>query len=250
MVRRWPRSDGPGLERSAKAPAGAVAARSLWSRMAVGAGLVLGLGAAALLFLDMLLWPTLRTLVQVEVQNIAVAAMYDAVRQQVSDSGLDYRQFFHVETNADGQVTFLQPDTVAINGLAARIATSLQETLKAAGPRRIYIPLGRALGSRLLGGLGPRISVTVYPLAMQNIRIWDTFESAGINQTRHRIFLNIQLQVKTAVPFISSDVAVEGDFPLAEAVIVGQVPNTYVGGIWLPFFPRGEDTGTQGATSP
>jgi len=206
----------------------------------VALALIAGAAALVLVLLDLLLWPTLRTLAQVEIQNSAVAAMYRAVQREVAASGLDYRDLFHVETNASGQVTFMQPDTAAVNDFAARVTLAIRDELEAIGGRRISIPLGRALGSRLFGGLGPRISVTVYPVVVESVRIWDTFESAGINQTRHRIRLNVKLLARTAVPFIHDDLPVEGDFPVAEAIIVGQVPHTYVGGVWLPFFPRDE----------
>ncbi len=204
----------------------------------MGLTALVALAVLVLFLLDVLLWPTLRTLAEAEVQNMAVAGMYQAVRDEITEAGLDYRRLFSVETNAAGQVTFMQPDTVTVNDFAARLALAVQARLAGMDGRKVRIPLGRALGSRLLGWMGPRIGVRIYPVTLQNVRIWDTFESAGINQTRHRIYVNVRLITKTAIPFVGSDFTVEGDFPVAEAVIVGQVPNTYVGGVWLPFYPR------------
>lgn len=203
---------------------------------------IVTLGALSVFLLEVLLWPALRTLTEVQLQNLSVTAMYEAVRTEITENALDYRTLFHVETNAAGAVTFLQPDTVAVNEFAAGVAAAIRNQIAELGQPTIEIPLGRALGSRLLGGLGPRLKVKVFPLVLQDVRIWDTFDSAGINQTRHRLYLNVKLTAKTAVPFIASEVAVEGDFPVAEAIIVGQVPNTYVGGMWLPFFPRSDET--------
>ncbi len=209
-----------------------------------------GILAAALgtvFLLDALLWPTLRTLAEAEVQNMATAAMYRAVRVEAKGMGDDYQLFFHMERDKDGQVTFLQPDTAVINDFAAGVAVGIQDEMKTLDGRKVYIPLGRALGSRLLGGVGPRIAVTLYPVMLENVRVWDTFEAAGINQTRHRLYLNVKLTVRTAIPFVQADVPVEGDFPIAEAVIVGKVPQTYFAGAWVPFFPRGEDLGGAGS---
>ncbi len=228
---------------------GASAARppDSWRKVAIALAGLFAAAVLAIFLLDVLLWPTLRTLAQAEIQNLAVTGMYEAVREEIGRGGADYRQLFRVETDEAGQVTFMQPDTVAVNDCAARIAVAIQKQVQALDGRKICIPLGRALGSRLFGGIGPRISVTVYPVMLEDVRIWDAFESAGINQTRHRIYLNVQLRMRTAIPFIQADVPVEADFPLAEAVVVGQVPSTYVGGVWLPFFPKdgqaGADTG-------
>jgi sporulation protein YunB len=193
--------------------------------------------ALVLFLLDVLLWPTLRTLAQAELQNLAVEIIHEAVRREVAATGLDYQSLFRVELSEEGHVTLLQPDISAVNDLAARTALAVKREAVSLEGRKLYIPLGRALGSRLLGGVGPRIPVTVYPLFVESVRIWDTFEAAGINQTRHRIYLNVRLTSRTAIPFIETEVTVEGDFPVAEAVIVGPVPRTYLGGGYLPIFP-------------
>jgi sporulation protein YunB len=207
----------------------------------------MALAGLCLILLDILLWPTLRSLAGAELRNLTTVAMYQAVQAEVAKSVLDYHQLFHVETDAAGQVTFMQPDTLAVNNLAAGVAVAIQEKIAGLGPRSIYVPLGRALGSRLLGGAGPRIGVKVYPLIVESVQIWDSFEAAGINQTRHRIYLKVRLTATAAVPFSLAEIPIEGDFPIAEAIIVGRVPDTYVGGVWLPFFPR--DAGSEPASS-
>ncbi len=223
-----------------------------WRKLALGLTLVAVLAAAALFLLDVLLWPTLRTLAEAEIQNMATTGMYRAVQVEMTESGLDYRSLFRVETDTEGQVTFMQPDTIAVNNLAGHLTLAVQAEMVAMDGRKVYIPLGRALGSRLLGWMGPRIGVKISPVAVTYVRIWDTFESAGINQTRHRLYVNVRVMTKTAIPFIGSDYTIEGDFPIAEAVIVGRVPNTYVGGVWVPFYPRdaGDSAAPEGSSPP
>lgn len=208
------------------------------SRLAAAVVAVAVLAASALLLLDVLLWPSLRTLAQAELQNLATEVLYEAVGREVAESGADYYSLFRVEMDQDGRVTFLQPNTPAINAFAARVTAAIKETIGTVGGRTVYIPLGRALGSRLLGGVGPKIAVTIHPLMVQSVNIRDIFESAGINQTRHRIYLTVTLDARMAVPFIESEVSVSNEFPVAEAVIVGPVPDTYLGGGLLPYFPR------------
>jgi sporulation protein YunB len=195
---------------------------------------VLVAGSLAVLLLDVLLWPTLRTLTEAELQNLTVGLMYRAVSGEVSDLGSEYWRLFRVETDEHGRVTVIQPDTPAINDLAARATAAIQEAVEELEGVTVSIPLGRALGSRLLGGYGPKIHVKVYPLVVQDVRIWDVFESAGINQTRHRIYLRVVLRARTAIPFLYSEVALENDFPVAEAVIVGPVPSLWIGQGLLP----------------
>jgi sporulation protein YunB len=209
-----------------------------WEKFVAAVVALLVVAGVALFFLDILFWPALRTLAQAELKNLAVEIMYEAVRREMAETEMDYQSLFRVETNDEGVVTLLQPNTFAVNDLAARSALAIKDSIRVLEGRKILIPLGRALGSRLLGGVGPRIPVTIYPMFIEDVTIWDTFEAAGINQTRHRIYLNIKLNSRTAIPFIETEVSVEADFPVAEAVIVGPVPRTYLGGGYLPIFPR------------
>jgi len=192
----------------------------------------------AVLFLDVMLWPTLRSLAEVELQNLAVGVMYKTVGEVIGESGISYEDLFLTQTDEQGRVTFLQPNMVVVNALSTRAAAAVREAVGRLEGTTLRIPIGRALGSRLLGGLGPRIPVTIHPLVLQDIRIWDDFEAQGINQTRHSVFIKVVLRSRTAIPFTSSEVTVENDFPVAEAVIVGPVPETYLGGGLLPYFPR------------
>jgi len=243
-MRRRPPSRSAGRPGATAPPAGPL------RRLAAGFLVLLVAAGAALFFLDMMLWPTLRTLARAEIQNLAVSAVYRAVESVLEDTSLDYQSLFRVEMNEEGRVTFMQPDTAAVNAFAAKVAVTVQEEVRTLDGRRILIPLGRALGSRLLGGLGPRIPVRVYPVMLEEVRIWDAFETAGINQTRHRLYVNVRLDVGTAIPFIESGITVEADFPVAEAVIVGEVPGTYVGGLWVPFFPRDAGSSAPAPTQP
>ena len=83
------------------------------------------------------------------------------------------------------------------------------------------------LGSQLLANYGPRIKVSIYPLGTVRTSVFDKFEAAGINQTRHQIYLDIETQVQVVVPLVSSEVTVSTQVPITDTVIVGPVPSFY-----------------------
>lgn len=51
-----------------------------------------------------------------------------------------------------------------------------------------------------------------------------SFESAGINQTKHQIYLNIHTSVYSFLPGFNTTTDVETNVPVAETIIVGAVP--------------------------
>ena len=53
------------------------------------------------------------------------------------------------------------------------------------------------------------------------------FRSAGINQTLHRVNLHLTATVRVVLPGESLSLTVEAEAPVAENVIVGDVPGAY-----------------------
>ena len=87
--------------------------------------------------------------------------------------------------------------------------------------------LGSLTGSPLLAGRGPRISVRMESVGSSSARFENQFESAGINQTKHRIVLRIDVYVSILLPGYSTVTQVTNEITVAETVIVGEVPGTY-----------------------
>ena len=91
--------------------------------------------------------------------------------------------------------------------------------------RRLAFPIGTLTGSELLHGRGPEVPLRVTLAGNAAADFESQFESAGINQTKHRITLKIHLQLYTFIPGINRTVDVDTDIPVAETVIVGEVPD-------------------------
>lgn len=119
-------------------------------------------------------------------------------------------------------------NTMYMNKIASDVALTIQEHLKQIRTTSDRIPLGNALGSQLLAQYGPKIKLTVTPLGMVDVNFGTEFEQSGINQTRHRIFLIVTTDVRVIVPFSTNNIKVTTYVPLAETVIVGRVPKSYI----------------------
>jgi sporulation protein YunB len=122
----------------------------------------------------------------------------------------------------------MQPNIVRINQLASDTTLSINSALKGLEKEKFYIPVGQVLGSQLIANYGPRIKVSIYPIGTVKTTVFDKFEEAGINQTRHRLYLSVDSQVRVVVPLITSNVRVKTQVPVTDTIIVGQVPKTYV----------------------
>lgn len=152
----------------------------------------------------------------------------NAVVAEVIHSGITYENLINVHTNDKGQVTALQSNTIRMNDLAAQIALKAQATLQETQNQVIYIPLGSVLKLPSIEGSGPRISVKILPIGAVTTQFVTEFESAGINQIRHKICLSIKATVRIVIPTGARQVDFVSQVPICENIIVGAVPDIFV----------------------
>jgi sporulation protein YunB len=127
-----------------------------------------------------------------------------------------------------GQNLFIQPNLPLVNRTAARAALAIEEALRTLPDDPVEIPLGQALGSKLLAAYGPMIPVTLIPYGALAIDFKERFEQAGINQTLLVIYMEADEMVQVVVPLVSRPVHLDVQIPVAQGWIVGHVPETYV----------------------
>ena len=155
----------------------------------------------------------------------------EVINQAVNDkivAGTDYKDIVYIHKDENGRIAMIQANTVIINQLIARTINEVIASTKELENSTICIPLGQVTGSILLAGRGPQVNVRIIPIKQVNVEVENKFDQAGINQTRHLMSFKINTIIKIAVPLVSKELAVSTTIPLADTIIVGDVPQTYV----------------------
>ena len=160
-------------------------------------------------------------------EAIAVEYMHEAVRDVMGDE-ITYQDMMTVRTDENGRVTMLQANAVRMNELASFTALQAQAKLESADAQSVSIPLGAALGIPFFSALGPRVRVRIVPVSAVSAAFSTEFESAGINQTRHKIYLSLRTTVRLVIPSGGRQVSLASQVLIAESIIVGEVPQSYV----------------------
>lgn len=181
----------------------------------------------SLWFLELHLKPAMLTVAQARGVVLATQAINQSVRQALEENP-NLRDVVAVQQDQQGRVVLIRPDTVELNRLASSLSLKALSALEVLSAEKLRLPLGVVLGSPFLASLGPQISLTIVPVGTVRMEVQDTFEQAGINQTRHRVQLEATAQVQVIVPFVRERAEVRTQIPVAEYVIVGDVPDTYV----------------------
>jgi len=198
--------------------------RKSWGRTAALTALLL---LAGLIALENNLSQTMLDMAFAEAYSMAVETLNRAVKL-VTENGVTYGELVSAITDEQGHVTMLRADTMRMNELAAKTALQAEAELNSIKNQFVNIPLGAALGIRSLSGFGPRMSMQILPIGAVHASFDTAFEAAGINQTRHRIFLKLRATVSLIIPTGSQLVEVESTMPIAESIIVGSVPDSFV----------------------
>lgn len=169
--------------------------------------------------------PTIKTLSDTRAKAIALKATNEAVMERIEK--IEYENLIKVTTNTTGMITALNADVIEMNKLSTEITTDIQKKLLTMEDTDIQIPLGRFFGLSVFSGYGPRITVKAIPTGNVSVDFKTEFKSEGINQTRHRIYLEIKTSVRMVAPFISDVVPFETNMTVAETVVVGDIPDSY-----------------------
>jgi sporulation protein YunB len=162
-----------------------------------------------------------------DARDAVTLAVNACVSRMISENEYSYDYFVTLEKDELGNIAAIKTNTARINALSSRI---MQEIAKAADSEslNIRIPLGSLLGSNLLMGRGPEIPVQVKMLTSSFVRFDNDLISTGINQSRHVITLIADVDIDIMIPLTTISTTVETDILIAETVIVGRVPETYV----------------------
>ncbi len=157
---------------------------------------------------------------------IALDAVNSAIARNLS--AITYEDLIRVDTDGQGRVTLLQANTVNMNRISTQTALTAQQYIADIADQSIRISIGSATGSPLLAGRGPEMLVKVVPVGSVSSEFVTEFRTAGINQTRHKVYIRIRANMRIVIPTGAREVEVVAQVPVAETVIVGQVPQSYV----------------------
>lgn len=153
----------------------------------------------------------------------------DILSRKMNEAGLDYGYFVSLEKDSEGSVVAITTNTLRVNTLSAEIIREMLGDDRS-GEMEIAIPLGSLSGSEFLLGRGPRIPVKVQMLSSSTANFRNELTSAGINQTKHQILLDITVNIHIMVPWDVLETKVETEVLVAETVVVGKIPNVYLSG--------------------
>lgn len=163
-----------------------------------------------------------------EATDVITITVNDVISEKVMDGSIDYSDLVTLDKDSDGNITALLTNMANVNYLQSEITGEIVKRFSDMDVTRVDIPIGNLIGGTLLSGKGPKISVDILSVTNVSATLRNEFSSAGINQTRHRIILQVDVGLGILLSgYRDKWDDVQTEITVCETVIVGRVPEMY-----------------------
>ncbi len=170
----------------------------------------------------------IRDLARTQVMNSTSDLTNDAIAKQMADGIIQYDRIVYFEKDLDGRITALKTNMSEVNRLKTDILNIINDEILALDTSDIGIPLGSLILPEFFSGKGPAVPVHILAIRNSDAVFSSDFSHAGINQTLHQLIMKVSVDVSVLVLAKTESFSVNSEVVVAETVIVGEVPQTYL----------------------
>ena len=178
--------------------------------------------------LEAKLRPVVAEIASAQAQNTMTAVVEGAVTADLAARNVSYADFITIQRDGGGAITALTTDMARMNLLRAELTAAILESIAGVDVSDIEVPLGSLFDLEPLWAKGPSLRARAMTVGTVRTEFDSQFTSAGVNQTLHRIWLEVDVPMTLLLPGGEVETALHTRLCVAETVIVGQVPDTYL----------------------
>ena len=170
----------------------------------------------------------IRELAETQVKNTTSDLTNDAIAKQIADGVIQYDRIVYFEKDLNGRITALKTNMQEVNRLKTDILNIINDEILALDTSDIGVPIGSLFFPEFLSGKGPTIPVHILSIRNSDANFVSHFSQAGINQTLHTVTMEVSVDVAVLVLGESNSFTMTSEVLVAETIIVGDVPDTFL----------------------
>lgn len=180
----------------------------------------------AVVAIDSKMRPLVQSYGYMSARRSAMLAVHNGVEEVLSSQKTEYDDLVDIVRSEDGRVLSAQAKVGTINRLKAAVTKAVTAHLQEREKQKVSIPLGSLLGGSFFTGRGPFLPITVHTSGVVISELCGEFNDAGINQTNHRLSLDMTVMMTAVLPMERVSIELKTNFLVGETVLVGEVPQT------------------------
>lgn len=174
------------------------------------------------------LYPVIRSLAETQVKNTASDLINDAIAEQIAAANIQYDRIVYFEKDLNGRITALKTNIGEINRLKTDVLNIINDEILSTDESSLGVAIGSLFLPEFLSGKGPKLPVKILVIRNSEADFYSDFSAAGINQTLHKLNMEVFLDVTVLVLGSTAEFTISSHMVVAETVIVGDVPETYL----------------------
>ncbi|MDE5853227.1 MAG: sporulation protein YunB [Oscillospiraceae bacterium] len=182
---------------------------------------------ALVFFIDSQTRPVINNMCSYYINQFATTKINEAIYESINEVNANYDDYVTLQTDSNGKIIAIHTKARQVTNIHTSIINKVDNALAHFPSENITVPIGSLSGIIWLSGLGPNISIKMQPKSKVNSEIISSLEEAGINQTLHKIRIEVTADITGFIPGYSNITQSKCDCLLAESLIVGSVPNYY-----------------------
>ena len=169
--------------------------------------------------------PVFNRLCSDKAKSLATIITNDETTNAIID--YKYSDFIIIHKDDKGNVLMLESNMKNINIVISEVANRIQKSINDTEAEDVSISLGSFTGVSILAGRGIKVPIRISTIGNVKTNVRSEFISQGINQTLHRLYLDIESEISVLTPFNTINESIKNQLILAENIIVGEIPETY-----------------------
>lgn len=180
-----------------------------------------------MVYFDNRLRPIVKNIAEYRARLVVTDIINNSVTKAIENQEYDYSKIVEVKTDSESNVTMLNTNMLAVNTLKTDVVSEIQKELSQYETDGISVPAGTLLDNEFLLGRGPSIQIKIQLAGNIVTDITNEFLDAGLNQTWHKVMLNVTADIYIVMIGNKASASIDTDFCISETVIVGKVPDAF-----------------------
>lgn len=188
---------------------------------------ILTVAVALVVLVELRLGSVRKQLSSIEAGNTAASALTKALDETLAQYKLNYDEIVDFQYDSDEKINSLTVDIIALNTFGNELGKNIDRNIDSFIVKENSVPISMLIGEQLLAGIGPDVKFYITMKGNSSSKFTDLFESAGVNQTRHKIMLDVTVEMYVVFSGMVETVTYKSNVCVAESILVGVTPSTF-----------------------
>ena len=168
-----------------------------------------------------------RDLLNYAARDAASSAATKGIEKSLDTDRVKYSDLIKFGRDENGNIVSVTTDAYALNKIGNNIGTEIDNIINEMKSYVIKIPVTVLFSEQLINGRGPKIPMIFVMTGITTTDFENEFTAAGVNQTHHRIMMNITVNTYVIHSGNVTVVPYKTNVCIAESIVVGITPQTF-----------------------